>query len=317
MEILPYEDWMRPQVIQLFVDEYRVDFSEFEQLFIHFYESPFQKGKSIRIVALDGKTVGGFQSFFYWPLQTGEKEVVAWQSGNSLVSPAFRGKGLFAKMLDYIHQPNSGFNAELLIGFPVEMSYNSFIRNKWNNIFNLQWHIKLGSPLLSLLRYGSSSIDNKLYARAPFSVKTADNILRVQQSMAFDTYRFHYQKPNQLGRLHLSDGDLECFVEFKIQIRKKIIRELVLGKVLFSSTADITRCLKLFQRVLQRLNSTLRPTMFSFAFNPSYAFAQQLAESTGFKKIDKHVYFITKGKLAETLSEASLWDIQRGDIDTW
>ena len=317
MEILPYEDWMRPQVIQLFVDEYGVNFSEFEQQFIHFYESPFQKGKSIRIVAVEGKTVGGFQSFFYWPIQSGDKEISAWQSGNSLVSPAFRGKGLFAKMLDYIHQPESGFNAELLIGFPVEMSYNSFIRNKWNNIFNLQWYVKPGSPFLSLFRYGSTSVSSVVHPRTPYTFEVKDAIHRIQQSEGFDAYRFHYQKPNHLGRVQLTEGDLVCFAEFKIQIRKKVIRELVLGKVLFNRTEDHERCFSLFQKVLKHLNKTLRPTIFSFSFNEKYAIARHIAQRAGFKKIDKHIYFITKGKLAETLTDASLWDIQRGDIDTW
>ena len=75
MEIKLYEDWMRPQVISLFVAEYGVDFSEFEQLFLKFYEAPYQQEHSIRIVTVEGEKVGGFQSFFYWPLRQDNKTI--------------------------------------------------------------------------------------------------------------------------------------------------------------------------------------------------------------------------------------------------
>lgn len=316
MEILPYEDWMRPQVIQLFVDEYGVNYSTFEELFVHFYESSFQKGKSIRIVALDGQTVGGFQSFFYWPLSQNGQEIEAWQSGNSLVHPNYRGKGLFAKMLDYIHLPESGFHAEMLLGFPVEMSYNSFIRNKWNNLFNLQWYVKTGSPLLSLLRYNDTSICEAMKDRQPASFHIHDESLRVSQTLDFDNYRFKYQNSN-IGRLILNQSGVSCFIEFKIQLRKKIIRELVIGKILFNHPEQKEVCDKLFRAALNKLNKEHRPTLFSFAGNSQHAQTAALMENTGFRPIDKHIYFVTKGLESKKYSDASLWDIQRADIDTW
>ena len=151
MLIQKYEDWMRPQIVALFNAEYGTVEQSFDQLFVNFYEHPFQLQHGIRIVALDGESVAGFQSFFYWPMMHGGIVIRAYQSGNSLVHPEYRGKGLFAKMLNYIHDEHSEFQFDVLIGFPVEASYNSFIRNGWLNPFNLQWHVKLSIQVIPVV----------------------------------------------------------------------------------------------------------------------------------------------------------------------
>jgi GNAT superfamily N-acetyltransferase len=316
MEILAYQDWMRPQVVKMFVAEYGGTDSEFEKLFLHFYESAFQKDRCIRIVAVEGDVVGGFQSFFYWPLSKGSETIHAWQSGNSLVHPEFRGRGLFAKMLDYIHLPESGFNAELLIGFPVEMSYNSFIRNKWKNPFDLKWFIKLGYPIRSLLKYGSTSIPDSLFPRNTTTMDGMANMIRVEHSKAFDTYRFAYQKGGY-GRCILEEEvGAKILVEFKIQIRKKIIRELVIGKVIFSHTQQTTNKL-LFAKALRKIGKELRPSLFSIAINEQFQAMKDCVVSNGFKQHEKKIYFIAKGKVADSIDNWDDWDIQRADIDTW
>jgi GNAT superfamily N-acetyltransferase len=315
MEILAYQDWMRPQVVKMFVAEYGGSEVEFEKLFLHFYESPFQKERCIRIVAVEGDKVGGFQSFFYWPLRRGKEVVHAWQSGNSLVHPDFRGKGLFAKMLDYIHLAESGFDAELLIGFPVEMSYNSFIRNKWNNPFDLTWFIKVGYPLRSLFKGGSTRIPSTNFSRNTQAFDCQDDIIRVEHSAAFDEYRFAYQK-GEYGRCVVEEKGMKVLIEFKIQIRKKIIRELVIGKILFSHTEPKINE-ELFSKALKKIGGAFRPTIFSIAFNENYSSLKALALRNGFKKHERKIHFIVKGKVADSINQWIDWDFQRADIDTW
>lgn len=315
MEILAYKDWMRPQVVKMFVAEYGGSEAEFEKLFLHFYESPFQKERCIRIVAVEGDKVGGFQSFFYWPLRRGKEVVPAWQSGNSLVHPDFRGKGLFAKMLDYIHLPESGFDAELLIGFPVEMSYNSFIRNKWKNPFDLTWYIKVGYPLRSLFKGNSIAISNSEFSRNTTEFECHDEIFRVEHSRPFDEYRFTYQK-GEYGRCVVEEKGMKVLLEFKIQIRKKIIRELIIGKVLFSHTEPVVNE-ALLSKALQKIGKALRPTIFSIAFNEKYSSLKAHVLSNGFKIHEKKIHFIVKGEVADSIDNWENWDIQRADIDTW
>jgi hypothetical protein len=67
MTIQKYEDWMRTQVVALFDMEYSTGAAQFDSLFGQFYEQEFQSGRCIRIVALEGDRVAGFQSFFTGP----------------------------------------------------------------------------------------------------------------------------------------------------------------------------------------------------------------------------------------------------------
>ncbi len=315
MEILPYQDWMRPQVIAMFVDEYGVIADDFEKLFTDFYESAFQEGKCIRIVAVEGDKVGGFQSFFYWPISINGEKKYTLQSGNSLVHPDFRGKGLFAKMLDYIHLPENNYNVDGLIGFPVQMSYNSFIRNKWSNPFNLQWYVKPINPLLSLFSSAEDKLSQQFGPRKAMTIVNSETFARIEQSEAFDGYRFAFQQ-GTYWRYLFTQGEETCLFEFKIQIRKKWIQELVIGKCVPSSYDEsfITKAFFSFTKEIQRTTSV---TLMSFACNPLVSVYTRVMRNTGFRKIDKSIYFITKGKIANYTTDWSNWDIQRGDIDTW
>lgn len=67
IRIVRYEAAMLEQVIDLFCENYGFDTEPTEQAFTQFYEHPLQREKAIRIVALDGDRVAGFQSFFSGP----------------------------------------------------------------------------------------------------------------------------------------------------------------------------------------------------------------------------------------------------------
>lgn len=78
--------------------------------------------------------MAGFQSFFYWPVVVDGRLIRSYQSGNTLVHPDFRGQRLFARMLNYIHEPESGFNCELLIGFPSKAPITALSEMDQNSI---------------------------------------------------------------------------------------------------------------------------------------------------------------------------------------
>jgi hypothetical protein len=315
MTIQKYEDWMRPQVVALFDMEYATGTAQFDTLFVKFYEQEFQSKMCIRIVATDGERVAGFQSFFYWPVRINGREVRSYQSGNSLVHPDYRGKGLFGKMLNYIHEPGNGFNAELLIGFPVEASYNSFIRNGWKNPFNLQWYVKPMNPILSLFS------SPELQLRKAWGNRSADNfnsdvsVVNVAQRADFDSYRFAYETGDFYRYIYEKEGK-RAFFELKAQRRKRIIRELVVGKFLTTHADDefIRGAIRsLIREVRRRANFTL----ISFAVNhESRALTVALSE-LGLRAIEKRIYFIAKGPLADQVTDWSNWWMFRGDIDTW
>jgi GNAT superfamily N-acetyltransferase len=102
IRIRHYDDWMLPQVIDLFVAEYASDREEEKRAFLEFYEHPFQRAHGIRLVALDSERVCGFQSFFYWPYMYRGRELRTFQSGRSLISPDYRGRRIFARLLNFL-----------------------------------------------------------------------------------------------------------------------------------------------------------------------------------------------------------------------
>lgn len=315
MTIQKYEEWMRPQVVALFDMEYSTGAAQFDSLFGQFYEQEFQSGRCIRIVAVEGDRVAGFQSFFYWPVVIEGKEVQSYQSGNSLVHPDYRGKGLFGKMLNYIHEPGSGFNAELLIGFPVEASYNSFIRNGWKNPFNLQWYIKPLNPILSFFSNPESQLRRAWGNRETLNFSGDRAAVYVAQRSDFDQYRFGYETGDFYRYTFELDGK-KAFFEMKAQRRKKIIRELVIGKFLVSH-ADQGFMKQALQSLIHEVKKSANFTLISLAINNQSDELNSVAHQLGMKAIEKRIYFIAKGPLADRVDSWSNWWMFRSDIDTW
>lgn len=81
-----YTDDLRSQLIELFAHEYNVDPTAFGKLFERFYFHSFQKNKCLLVVAMEGKTVAGFQSFFTGLIFIKEKGVGAHTRTHTLVA---------------------------------------------------------------------------------------------------------------------------------------------------------------------------------------------------------------------------------------
>lgn len=159
IKITYYEPWMKSQISALFEMEYQIPKEDFENLMGRLYEHSLQIEKSIQLVALDGEKVVGFQSFFYWPYVFNNITHYSLQSGNSLTHPEYRGKGIFKKLLNFIFKNDISQNIDFIVGFPVQASYGSFIKNNWTNVFNLQWYLKLINPFAFL--FSKASISKK------------------------------------------------------------------------------------------------------------------------------------------------------------
>ena len=315
MTIQKYEDWMRPQVVALFDMEYSTGAAQFDTLFGQFYEQEFQLRECIRIVALEGDTVAGFQSFFYWPIVMSGREARSYQSGNSLVHPDYRGKGLFGKMLNYIHEPGSGFNAELLIGFPVEASYNSFMRNGWKNPFNLQWYIKPMNPILSFFSSPELQLRKAWGNRSADDFTSDVSLVTVAQRADFDRYRYAYETGDFYRYTYEKEGK-KAFFEMKAQRRKRIIRELVVGKFL-TTNADEEFMRRAVQSLIEEVKRKANFTLISFAINNTAAGLKNVLTELGLRPIEKKIYFIAKGPVADNVTDWSNWWMFRSDIDTW
>ena len=316
MKIQKYEIWMRQQVIDLFRMEYGSEAQNFDTFFGQFYEHPFQENDGIRIAATDGDKVIGFQSFFHWPIALHGQFTHAYQSGNSLVHPDYRGKGLFGKMLNYIHLEEAHLPHDLLIGFPVEMSYGAFMKNKWLNPFDLQWYIKPLHPIRSFISEPEQQLSRSAMGqRNAIAVDLAADLVGVQQSIAYDQYRFGYQSGPYYRFVH-EDARGTVLFELKAQRRKKILKELILGKVVRSSS-DIQLLLDAYSALEKAILASAHFTFLSIAINPLSQDFLTLMERNRFRPIDKKIHFIAKGPIADQQKDWGSWDIFRADIDTW
>jgi hypothetical protein len=309
MTVKEYEDQYLDAVIHLFVEEYGVDFNAYKAGLIRFFEHPFQKNQCIRIITVnEAGELMGFQSFFYWPYIKNGKTYRVYQSGNSIVSKKARGKGIFQKMLDYAGAVKEKYKIDFLIGFPVEASYKSFISNGWNNPFDLQWYAKVKNPFGILFSWFYPS--NKQIGI--MSERTGDRLFVLENNAGFMDWRKGFQK-DKYRVFSFRKGKETLQVNHKINRRKKVLNEMIIGEVLCSSKdpAFIKEAIKKYRRWL---SFQLDISILSFCTNHAeHAFPKAIL-ALGLRKIDKSIHFITK--YAPDFRQED-WLLYRSDIDTW
>jgi hypothetical protein len=308
MIIKEYQDNYLEDVIRLFVEEYKVNFDEYRQSFIHFFEHPFQQNRCIRIIAIDEEgELMGFQSFFYWPYARNGKLYTTYQSGSSIVSKKARGKGVFQKMLTYVDTIKDKYGIDFFVGFPVEASYKSFMSNGWDNPFDLHWYAKVKNPmgfLFSWLYPGN----NHMSLSGPVN----STAFRLENSRGFLDWRQNFQK-DKYRVFTFSEGSRVCEVNHKINKRKRIFNELIIGEIFLNSDDDgfITRAFKKYHRWLF---FQLDISLVSFCTNNAGEHIARKVIAYGLKGIDRKIYFITKHASPMKSEE---WLLYRSDIDTW
>lgn len=310
-----YNDELRPQVINLFAAQYGVDPGSFNRLFEKFYFHPFQKNKCLLVMALDGDTVAGFQSFFYWPYTYKGKTYNSFQSGNSLVHPGYRGKGIFNQMLSFIDQENKTAGIDFLMGFPVEASLRNFLKDKWSLILDLQWYVK-PCNLFAFIPFkgGKNFTEGYRY----FNTENAEKeLLRLSQEKEFTEWRKGYLGAGY-SYTFKKDGH-EIIFHVKPNRRKKILHELVIGNILCSGE----EAYKVLPLALKELNAAARRSLgahfLSIALNEACSPDLKAAVAqAGFKRNDKKIHFIVKPFGSnEFVTEPARWLLYRSDIDTW
>lgn len=316
LQIIPYEKWMKPEIVEMFNQQYNYKEGEFDNLFDNFYEADFQKEKCIRLVALDDKKVVGFQTFFYWPYTFNNKIYNVFQSGNSIVHSDYRGKGIFGKLLKYIDGHKRELNIDFLIGFPVEQSYNSFIRKGWNNPFNLIWKVKTLNPLSLILPFRPKVLSDQLNGE-PFDFDQSPTVVSLKDSEEFTHYRNQFAVGDYFNHKYSSGDDFVHF-QLKVNIRKTVIKELIIGQIHFSS--DNPQLInEAFKDLIRRTNKSKTISIISFAYPDNCKIYDIALNDNGFKDINKKIYFITEGTPQEIEEQINkgLFLAHRADIDTW
>lgn len=319
IRIVAYEDWMKPQIAEMFSLQYNVPAGDFSTLMDNFYDHPYQKEKCIRIAAVQGEKVIGFQSFFYWPYYYNGQLYHSFQSGNSLVNPDYRGKGIFQQLLNYLEKHREKYGIDFLIGFPINASRNSLIRNGWKNILDMEWHIAPSSPVFSLLGDENKKLSRHFNDRSDLSIREIVNEgFRLSDEKEFLEWRKCYSaNQNYFYHVYKENGKSIEFT-LKSSRRKKIIRELIIGNVRTESH-DTAFLKNAFQDLRSSVKKSGAASFLSFAGNPhSKYISEELLSSASFRKIDKKIFFAVKTfSESHPAEDSSKWILFRSDIDTW
>ncbi len=318
IEIGDFEDWMKPQVAQLFSMQYGVNSKDFAELMTDFYEHPYQQEKCIRVVAKEGNKIAGFQSFFYWPYSYEGKEYCSYQSGNSLVHPDYRGKGIFQKLLNAIEEKRSKYGIDFLVGFPVEDSYKSFIRNGWTNVLDMKWYIKIVNPIAGIFSPDKRRLKkifpdekSQLHEQLPLGS------FRLTSDAEFSEWRKNYSK-NEYFIFNYEEKNEFVRFELKYNRRKRMINELIVGNIV-SSTEDNLMVERGLRALSRKAFASFVISIISIAINKlSLNSLSPSLYSSGFKESKKKIFFIVKS-FNESLPvmDSGKWDLFRSDIDTW
>jgi hypothetical protein len=314
MKIELYKEWMFPQIIKLFVNEYKISNEEFITFWMRLYENDYQINRSIRIVAIEENTVIGFQSYFYWPYIIEGKIKNSYQSGNSIVHPSHRGKGVFKKLLNYEIESNIDF----LVGFPVEASFNSFIKSKWLNVLDLQWYVRIINPLSFFF---SKKRINKVFSQTVEFSSQKSNYNTLCENTEFQNWKdnLRNQKSNYYTFIWKHKDGSQITFELKTQTRKIIITELIIGKIKFDENSQIY----LENALLDFINTAIKTksiTICSVALNPFLYNGKiiDVVKSVCFFKINRNIHFIVKSNIDNnSITNPNNWNIGRSDIDTW
>jgi GNAT superfamily N-acetyltransferase len=320
IRITTYEDWMREQTVSLFCEQYGRDREREESHFVRFYEHPFQRERGIRLVALDGDRVVGFQSFFYWPYCQGERRFETFQSGSSLVGAAYRGKGIFGRLLRHLDELRQTRRIDFLMGFPVEMSYRSFIRDGWANPLDLSWYARVIHPLSVASTVDLATVDTGFETRAEkIEVWHPADAWSLSKEPDFEDWRGAYGVDSNHLFLHHREHGGDVRFALKLNRRGRIV-ELMVGDIVVSDpNPELLR--GALRALVKRVRAHRFVTILTVALNRAFV-ADGLVHALKrrlFFRLRPEIHFIVKdlGGQHPGVTDPRRWRLLRSDIDTW
>jgi hypothetical protein len=324
-----YESWMEDQVVALFCQYYGREKPAQQAHFRRFFEHPFQEAECLRFVALDGDRVAGVMTYFFWPYEYGGRRLRSFQAGNALVDRTRRMKGLFRQLLSRFDTVRQDRGVDLVVGFPVEASRPGLHSNGWRFIADLGWYVRLVNPLSLVLPSGPERV-YELLDREPIPIKAVPgpDAITLSQDPDFLAWRAGCTKSDLHAYFHHEASGDRLRFDLKLNRRslrnlaaKKdgFVKEMIIGGV-HTSTHDPAFVAAGLQRLLDCLRRGRIAAVLSVALNEqsNRPFILEGVRSSGFRKIKKTYCFMARLFVDEDeLSKPELWNVFRGDADTW
>jgi hypothetical protein len=317
-----FENWMKPQVIQLFCQEYQIEKGKFENYFNSFYFNVNCQPESIKIVVLDGEIVAGFVSFTLWPYQINGKLLRSFQCGNVIVNSNYRGKGLYNKMLDHFDEIYKTHNVDFVYGFPIKPILKLYLKSGWTNLLNIQWFLFPINPFAKLFKFDQRRF-LKYFENKSKEIKDEvfSNGISLFQTFDFKNWRNNF-KPflDQNLVFYYTYSYKQSVIEFELKISERpYLRELLIGNI-SSNSSDPLFIRKAIKKLKFAAFKSGQVSFLSIAVN-KFEIGNKILETiinSFFFEINKSIPFIIKDySNSDDLKIISNWNLMRQDLDTW
>jgi GNAT superfamily N-acetyltransferase len=320
IEIHPFEDWMAPQVIDMFTAEYGRPRDTEEAAFTSTYESGYQRDNTIRVVAVDPSTdaIAGFQSYYRWPITYDGRPLRAYQSGRSIVAAGYRGRGIFTRLLlageeaAHAEQP-----ADLFIGFPVAASYGALIKVGWTSPLSLQWFVR---PLVRLPGRRHAT-EGPATETTDLTIPTLKREFAVSDSPEFEAWRRSIAGYDATPRIDVESTAGPAGRALLRRRERGPVGEWTIGSIrTVGDDAAAYRAL-LRQCIDAVLHADRRAAFLSIALNTELKQRGLLTalRRSAFVPTHKRILFTVKNGPVSHLpiGDPGRWRMFRADIDTW
>lgn len=285
----------------------------FETRFAALHENFYQTGRNRIVIAREGNQLAGCISWVHWPLTYMGQETGAGQMVGLVVDPAFRGRGVFGKMLAELDRQAAAAGVSCLFGFPVPVSKPGFEKQGWKHVFDLDWFV---APIHPLAIFRKVFSGQGFSAAAPDHLPATSGFLQTAGDADFWKYRKDFSPEWPDYWFHAEIQGRPISLVFRIQQRMGL-NEAVIGKIFGADAeaADISAFLKLFIRQLRAEGSV---ALASAAINPACHDASVVALRGRFFRSGKKIHFIAKHyDHRDFYTHPGEWNIWRADMETW
>lgn len=318
IETLLYTDKYREQVMALICKEYNRNINDYSKFYEKFYENEYQKD-AIKVVAIEKESGAavGFFALFVWPYFLNEKKLYSLKGVNAIVNPDYRGHGIFNKILTTIDSELKKQHVDFLIATPLDAAFYGFLKNGWKHLVDLDWNIKLMNPFAFLTPLNTNKIKSVLNEEKTHSLNVQNNNkFQLSDEEEFLSWRKYFYKVKKYYSSY-TKGDKTIQFGLKLNIRKKIIRELIIGEV--STNSDDPEFINEgFLTLLKNIKKLHSITIVSIAINPTDKRIVDNLTQIGFKKIKNKIHIVVKDLSGnDMLMNPENWHLFRGDLDSW
>ncbi|MCB9173544.1 MAG: GNAT family N-acetyltransferase [Flavobacteriales bacterium] len=314
-----YTDEYKKQVMNLICREYNYELKTYTEFFHKFYEHQFQHN-AIKIIVIDEDAhnlVVGFFALFHWPYQLNSKKYNAYKGVNAIVMPEYRGCGIFKKILKFVDENlNTTPQIDFLIATPLPAAFIGFKKNNWKHLLDLHWYIKPNSLFSFLFPINDFKLKSIFNEKKLNNITLIKNQIHQDDSETFNDWRAYYYKTK---KYYLSYKDGNDIVQFgvKINIRKKIIRELIIGEVA-TNNYETQFLMKGLNHLCKEVKKIHAISFLSIAANPHNDIIIEAIKLNNFNKIKKVIHIVVKDLTNNTqLLNQKKWVLYRADLDSW